>query len=856
MKKLGIATALVASLACGGVPDVPPAVVRLIPEEPRETLQAKALGVEVPVLDSSFGASAWLPGAAGRWRLEDGALVIEPGGKPFDLEREVAINASQLQTVEATLASRHKIRLSLSWIGEEKSWVEQPLTLAYADGRGEPHRKTFTFDLRSHAEWSGTISRLRLRLETTRSDERIAVQSLRGLRQELTLESLAEQSRRPWKVELDREVRDALVVPPGHPVVREVSVPTEAVLRFALGTTGRLSMPIDFRIVAERPAGGNSTLFETRLEPIARGAPRQWRPARVDLGALAGEQVRLRVESIAGDGYDPALGVPVWANPEIVASGESPRPNIVLISIDTLRADRLSLYGYERTTSPHIDAWARRHATVFRQAVAQAPWTLPSHASMLTGLDALHHGVNHPFRAAPESLTTLAERLRDEGYFTAAINGGAWLHPHYGLAQGFERYRTWSGEQRGDRELEAHAALASRWLADLRKPFFLFLHTFDVHDFNAPHRREKSASQSLGSEPSASELYDRAVSHMDDQIDGFLDAVSELRRQGQTLLVLTSDHGEDLGEDGVSGHGSLREQVLRIPLVVESPGGLGAGKFLDDQVRSIDLVPTLLDLAGLGVPSGLDGVSLRGLIEGEAMTVPSLATSYFALDHGVSLRVQNRWKYVYDPSAWAPDDGASSRSMAREALYQLPGGESPRRDNLAPDHRLAGRFRTLARRLLEERLAGLRLSVDNALQSPFIATLRGDLVRSGVPKTIDPPVLLTRVAESAASFSLPPERHLQLLFERVGEPRFELVVAPFGDEPGVEDRRLAIDLETVALPASFLWSGSSWRVVGEAPSSAVTVTVEWHRVDQPEGAVPFEQDPELRQQLETLGYLD
>ena len=542
-------------------------------------LRPGALGVEVLVLDSSFGAGGWRPmdppggeravAAAGGCRIEGGSLVIESAGAPFDVERPVTLDATQLDTVEVTLASGYKVRLSLSWMKEgEADWGARDLALAYADGRGDQHRKDFTFDLRSHADWSGPIARLRLRLEPAREGERIEIQRLRGLRLDLPAEVLAEQSGRPWVVELDREVRTALVVPPGHPVEREILVPAKSTLEFAVGAAGRLAVPITFRVVAERPRSEPAVLFESRLEPVERSASRRWRQVSVDLSAFGGERLRLRVESSAGEGYDPSLGFPAWANPEIVpATGRLERPNIVLISVDTLRADHLSLYGYEHSTSPRIDAWAKRNAAVFQNAVVQAPWTLPSHGSMLTGLDALGHGVNHPFKAAPGDLSTLAERLRGEGYFTAGITGGAWLHPHYGLAQGYDRYRFWSGEQRGDQELEAHAALAARWLDELREPFFLFFHTFDVHDFNAPHRGTRPASRLEDSRSRIVQLYDLAVSHMDEQIGGFLERVESRGLRGRTILALTSDHGEDLGENGVSGHGSLRDQVLLVPLV-------------------------------------------------------------------------------------------------------------------------------------------------------------------------------------------------------------------------------------------------------------------------------------------------
>ncbi len=843
-----LAVALPAALACGR--DPPPDVVRLVPDEPRESLRPDTLGIEVAVLDGVFRNDGWRPmGAAGTWRVEQDTLHIEPGGEAFDLERPLALDAAWLHALEVTLASRYKVRLSLSWkrrpaglppVGREASWVEQGLALDYSEGRGDPHRKTFTFDLRSHSEWSGTIERLRLRLEPARSDERLVVWRLRGFRQTLPPDVLSEQSRRPWKVELDREIHTALLVPPEHPVEREILVPEAGLLQFAVGATGRLSAPIVFRIAAARAPAEPSLLFESVLEPVESAEARRWRPARVDLGAFAGERLRLRAESLASDGYDPTLGFPVWANPEILPLAAEPaRPNVVLISVDTLRADHLSVYGYERPTSPRIDAWARRFAAVFRHAVAQAPWTLPSHSSMLTGLDALRHGVNHPFRAAPEALETLAERLREEGYFTAAITGGGWLHPSYGLAQGFDRYRYWLGGG-GDAELETHAEVAGRWLDELREPFFLFLHTYAVHDFTrgpGPAPDEDPRSHRV-------RQYDLAVSRMDELVGRILERVAASPLHGRTIVALTSDHGEDLGEDGVYGHGSLRDQTLLVPLLLELPGGRGAGAVIDDQVRSVDLVPTLLDLAGAEVPADLDGVSLVALLErgdGAPRAAPPVAASYFSLDHGLSLRVGNRWKYVYDASAWDP---------APEALFRLPGGESPERDNLAPDHPQAAPLRALARGLLGERLEGLSIRFESAPGSPFSGTLRGDLVRAGVPKSLDlGGPWLQRAGDAAASFSVPPGQRFHLLFEHVGEPRFELEAA--GAEGG--EARLAIDLEQITLPATFRWTGSAWR--SEAAGAVPGVTIEWRRSAGLEGTAPFESDPELRRQLEALGYL-
>ncbi len=841
-------------LACGGATSrrLPAAVEPLLREPSQGRLQPDSLGVRAPVLDGSFGAGAWVPAStAGAWRIEGDSLVIlgGSGGSAFDVERAVDLDAAQLHALEATLASSYKVRLSISWQqAGESGWRGDGLSMTDDEGRGDRRRKTFTFDLRSHSQWSGAIRRIRLRLVPARDTDRIVVRQLRGFRQILPPEVVAEQCRRPWRVELDHEIRTALVVPPDFPAEREVLVPEGATLELALGATGRLAAPMIARVSAVRPGKEPALLFESRLEAVERVAARPWRPVSIDLGAFAGEHLRLRFESRRGDTHDPALGFPAWANPEIVpADAEPAHPNVILISVDTLRADHLSAYGYPRVTSPRIDAWARRFAAVFSSAVAQAPWTLPSHSSMLTGLDALRHGVNHPFRAAPEELVTLAERLRSAGYFTAGITGGGWLHPGYGLAQGYERYRYWRGAGRGDEELESHAPIASRWLGELREPFFLFLHTYDVHDFRAAGRPSLPASEDLV-EPGESLVhqYDRAVAHMDELLGSVLAGVESRGLRGRTILALTSDHGEDLGEDGIYGHGSLRDQVLLVPLIVEAPGGAGAGRVIQEQVRSVDLAPTLLDLAGVEVPSDLDGVSLRALLEDRSSAVPSWASAYFSSDGGgLALRFHNRWKYVYDSSVWKP-------VAAREALFRLPGGEVPERDSVAAEHARIEHFRSLARRLLDQHLAGLSMRFANGSPRPFVGRIHGDLIRAGVPKSTDMQGPWLKRDGDAAELSVPPGRRFHLLFEQVGEPRLRLEAASgTGDAAQVE-----IDLDAVELPVTFRWVGSRWveEAVGGS-DTGTSITLEWRLRSGIEGGVPFEQNPELRRQLEALGYL-
>jgi len=228
-----------------------------------------------------------------------------------------------------------------------------------------------------------------------------------------------------------------------------------------------------FRLFDDRQLTPKAALLALAIAVRAAG---QGVPGAANGGAAGGR----RSSGLLRGGWSAAIAsivLLIGLFPVLGCGGERTAggpPNIILISIDTLRADRLSLDGRQPPSSPRIDSWARRSAVTFRAAVAQAPWTLPSHCSMLTGLDPLHHGVNHPFEAAPDELVTLAERLSREGYYTAGITGGGWLHPRYGLADGYDRYRYWTGEQRGDEELAAHAEIAADWLEELREPFFLF----------------------------------------------------------------------------------------------------------------------------------------------------------------------------------------------------------------------------------------------------------------------------------------------------------------------------------------------------------------------------------------------
>ncbi|HUU34938.1 MAG TPA: sulfatase-like hydrolase/transferase, partial [Vicinamibacterales bacterium] len=280
-----------------------------------------------------------------------------------------------------------------------------------------------------------------------------------------------------------------------------------------------------------------------------------------------------------------------------------PGGNLLLVTLDTLRADRLT-----NTTMPRLSALARTSHR-FRAAYAHAPLTLPSHASILTGLLPPAHGVrgNGAFRL-DESHLTLAERLAGTGYQTGAFLGAFVLDSRFGLAQGFDRYESIDDDRdfAGDfafaqRRAPAVLAGAARWIraADPARPWFAWVHLFDAH---APH---DAPAAGLGA-------YDDEVHLVDVQLGEFFDRLTADGRLSRTLVVVTADHGESLGEHGETTHGLFAyDATMRVPLVVSGPG-LGRGDHAAPAAH-VDLVPTVLDVLGLPQDSTLPGRTLRAL---------------------------------------------------------------------------------------------------------------------------------------------------------------------------------------------------------------------------------------------------
>ena len=362
-----------------------------------------------------------------------------------------------------------------------------------------------------------------------------------------------------------------------------------------------------------------------------------------------------------------------------LASGEEPPtgPNILLISIDSLRADHLSSYGYDRQTSPNIDQLAAE-GILFSQAVSTTSWTLPSHASLLTGLLPEAHGVVRPRHILAEWPHTLAELLAAQGYLTAAFVSAPFLSSDFGMDQGFDLYddesvhfSTNADSHSGATSPMIHEAVSGWLRANHEERFFLFVHYWDVHyDYDPPSPYDRLfdpdyegdlTAQAFESNPRIragmpardlqhiEALYDGEIAYTDEYIGKLLDLLDELNLADDTLVILTSDHGDEFFEHGRKGHyKNLHEESLRIPLIVRLPGRLPAGLEVDDVASLVDIAPTILDLVGVESEARppMQGRSLLPLISGDD-SAGNTHTAYASfLNRQTAVRSSHN-KYIY-----------------------------------------------------------------------------------------------------------------------------------------------------------------------------------------------------------------
>jgi len=281
--------------------------------------------------------------------------------------------------------------------------------------------------------------------------------------------------------------------------------------------------------------------------------------------------------------------------------------NVLLITIDTLRADRLGAYGYAGAETPNIDRLAAEGVR-FERVTTTVPATLPAHASIMTGLQPFEHGVrNNGSFVLRDDVTTLAEQFGAAGYATGGFIAAVVLDAQFGIAQGFERfgglaaYQSATGDMSGERPGASVVDEAAAWIRSRSGPFFAWVHMYDPHD---PY----AAPEPYGSRH-ADSPYDGEVAYADAMVGRLRQVLEESGAADNTLIVLTADHGEALGDHGEQGHSFfIYDSTVRVPLIFWAPGVVPGGTVIAGGVGVIDIFPTVLTLLGLPVAasSGVD----------------------------------------------------------------------------------------------------------------------------------------------------------------------------------------------------------------------------------------------------------
>jgi arylsulfatase A-like enzyme len=362
---------------------------------------------------------------------------------------------------------------------------------------------------------------------------------------------------------------------------------------------------------------------------------------------------------------------------------ESRHANVVLITIDTLRADHLSCYGYPKITSPHIDELSRRGA-LFERAYCPVPNTSASHSTIMTASYPRRHGVVKLGQVLTPPNRTLAEILKDNGYVTAAFVSGFALDSRFGVDQGFDSYVEVYEKKEFSESGMAPADRVNQhvlpWLRERTKePFFLWVHYFDPH---LPYSPPPTYAEQFSDGPDTGEIpsfkmredvfsgrrvlspqevrafvskYDGEIRFTDRHVGLLLSELTKLGLDGNTLIVLTADHGEALHEHRqYIGHEYvLYDTSLRVPLVFAYPGVVTAGRWRSESVELVDILPTVLDALSVEDEAAHDGVSLLSLVSGDPSGNPSreiiFAETFPSQYHYVASARTNRWKFIATP---------------------------------------------------------------------------------------------------------------------------------------------------------------------------------------------------------------
>ncbi len=623
--------------------------------------------------------SGWTITGASDVRYEKGVLSFQPEAEKSFLERDIDISAAFYNCLEVTSSTSGGSECMMRWRSDiDPEFREGAQVTGKLVSDGQFHTCSiplcvdrpsgFTGQERPAGYWAGRIKGIALSLGDSRA--RVAIRRMRLLH---------DPALPPPRIRIRGETCEALFG--SLPLWRAV-IPAHAVLEVHLGVLHQVwrdakGEGVRFVITIIDQGGEKHRVLDERLDPLGTRLHRQWQLRQLGLGPFAGQRVGIRftVDHLG----DPVRDYAFWGNPMIfVRPGEHAPSPVLLISCDTTNAGHLSCYGYERITTPHLDAFAS-DAVLFEEAYAPITWTLPSHISMMTGLYPKEHRVDLA-SALPEDVPRLAESLHNADYVTAAFTGFTVnLDPARGFGKGFDVYNIPHPTQGlfYFRDVASTHRLAETWLdTHSGAPFFLFLHNFDIHsreptahsylpyypedpqyrrfsnEFDPPPELPRKGSDlpvgdeifqafNRGERPISAEerayfiaLYDDAILSVDAALGTLFASLRNRGLYDRALIIVTSDHGEEFGEHEYYKHETVYRGCARVPLLIKFPQNRFSGRRVAEVVELIDIYPTVLDVLRLPEEEGVSGQSLLPFLEGTG-TLTNLAFTEYYGQHAV-----------------------------------------------------------------------------------------------------------------------------------------------------------------------------------------------------------------------------
>ncbi|MFB0517887.1 MAG: sulfatase [Acidobacteriota bacterium] len=704
--------------------------------------------------NSDGDAEGWRPiSGIDRFRVEDGKLKLRAINNDPHMSVKVELNADLINAVR--IAMKHsgwrwpevEAEAEIFWTSSEERIFSAKMRAPF---KIIPDNKfhAYTILIDEFPNWRGKVSDFRL--DPLRNEGEVEIDSISFVNLSLK-ESFSHQSIKwvPTETFIKNELRRIILAPPPSRIEQKVRIPPKAVLNFGYGVMQkawkREGDGILFTIKGVDKKGITHQLFSHYIDPKHRRKDRQWFDGKLDLSPFEGEKLKIVLETLGSNlpaGQSPEKGdvrydYAVWSNPIIYSQEEENKLNVILIILDSLRADALGCYGYWRQTSPNIDKLVEDpHTVLFENAFSTAPWTFPAHKNLFTSR---HIDLNSRYGEGMlfDRETTLAEVLHKAGYNTIGVTGGIWLSHKLGMAQGFDSYYE-SGIIPRAKIDEIYEKVAD-WLDRRRaNSFFLLFHTYETHvtyirttfarvlergrippasaeKFNDSSEEMKSLIYTATEEEKKyiRAMYDGSVLEADRYVQKLLDKLSSLNLLKNTVIIITSDHGEEFWEHYPLGamHGqSLYQEMLHVPLIIYLPHIKSPQKVIKTPVSLIDLFPTVLDLAGVRGfnKKTIMGVSLLPLIKGKSdyHNYPLFAEikDKVIMDSRLQAIIMDGHKYIL--SLNEEKEASFKRLKIKiedEELFDLGSDIGERTNLIAQKKELAERMRQTLQRFIEEK---------------------------------------------------------------------------------------------------------------------------------------------------------